>query len=154
MTAPRRGAEARGHARGAARRGLVAALTLVALASGCGGSNSADDKSEANTPAAETTEVAEPSTVQDAITEGAKIIDVRTPEEFATGHLTDAVNIDLSDPDFAERIADLDKTASYVVYCASGNRAGTAIGIMREQGFDDLLNGGGYEDLALGVPTT
>ncbi len=100
------------------------------------------------------TAVAEPSTVHEAIADGAKIIDVRTPEEFAIGHLRGAVNIDLSGPDFNERISALDETGSYVVYCASGNRAGTAIEAMRDQGFDDLTNGGGYEDLAAsGLPT-
>ena len=85
---------------------------------------------------------------------GAELIDVRTPEEFDAGHLRGAENIDLSAPDFNERIGALDKAGSYVVYCASGNRAGTAIQIMLDQGFDDLTNGGGYEDLAAsGLPT-
>jgi len=101
------------------------------------------------------TAVAEPSTVRDAIADGAKIIDVRTPEEFADGHLRGAVNVDLSAPDFDERIGALNETGSYVVYCASGNRAGTAIETMHDQGFDDLINGGGYETLAeSGLPTT
>lgn len=136
-------------------RGLTAALVLVMLAgSGCAGSDSSDEAPQSQAPAAAATAVAEPSSVQEAIADGAKLIDVRTPEEFAAGHLRGAVNIDLSGPDFDERVGALDKTSSYVVYCASGNRAGTAIEAMRGQGFGHLTNGGGFEDLAAsGLPT-
>lgn len=138
---------------------LTAAATLLVLTTaGCGSSDTNDDATDdaatsQATPAA--TEVAKPSTVGEAITDGAEIIDVRTPEEFDTGHLRDAANIDVNAADFGDRISDLDQSATYVVYCASGNRAGTAITQMREQGFDNLINGGGYEDLAAtGIPTT
>lgn len=142
------------HTAAASWRTLTAALTLVALAgSGCASSDKADDAPPSQTTDVAATAIAEPSTVRDAILDGARIIDVRTPEEFDTGHLRGAVNVDLSAPDFDERIAALDETASYVIYCASGNRAGTAIKIMRDQGFDNLINGGGYEDLAAyGLP--
>ncbi|MDP2774458.1 MAG: rhodanese-like domain-containing protein [Nocardioides sp.] len=135
-------------------RRLAATVTLVVLAaSGCAGSDSGDSADEAPAQAAPTA-VVEPTTVRDAIAEGAELIDVRTPEEFASGHLRGAVNVDSADPDFAELIADLDETASYVVYCASGNRAGAAILTMRDLGFDDVVNGGGFDDLAaLGLPT-
>lgn len=142
-------------------RNLSAALALVVVAgSGCAGPNSADDAppsqpAQSQATSAAPTEVVDPATARDAIADGATTIDVRTPEEFATGHLRGAVNVDLSAPDFDERIAALDKTASYVVYCASGNRAGTAIKTMHDQGFEDLVNGGGYEGLAAsGLPTT
>lgn len=141
-------------------RTLTAALALVMVTgSGCASSDTADDAPRSQTTEAAATEVAatavaEPAAVRAAIDGGARTIDVRTPEEFATGHLRGAVNIDLSAPDFDARIADLDETASYVVYCASGNRAGQAIQTMHDQGFGDLVNGGGYEDLAAsGLPT-
>jgi phage shock protein E len=131
---------------------MTAALTLVLLAgSGCAASDTADDApqpQDAPSAASARTEIADPSTVRDAIEGGAELIDVRTPEEFAAGHLQGAVNIGLAAADFEQRVADLDMTANYVVYCASGNRAGTAIETMTNQGFDDLINGGGYEDLA------
>ncbi|HXH78754.1 MAG TPA: rhodanese-like domain-containing protein [Nocardioides sp.] len=133
-------------------RSLTGALALVVVVSGCAGSNSDNDPpsqaTQSQATSAAPTEVVELATAWDAIADGATTIDVRTPEEFATGHLRGAINIDLSAPDFDERIAALDETASYVVYCASGNRAGTAIKTMRGQGFDDIINGGGYEDLA------
>lgn len=155
MSADGRRADGGAHIDRVFRRSLTSALALVVLASGCTASNSVSDATESQTPAIETSAVAEPSTVRDAISDGATIIDVRTPEEFATGHLRGAVNIDVSEPDFDERIASLDETARYVVYCASGRRAGAAIKTMQEQGFDALINGGGYEDLAsLGLPIT
>ena len=140
------------HHRRTTWRGLTAALVLVLVAgSGCAGSDASDASDGAppsQAPAAAATAIAEPSAVQQALADGAELIDVRTPEEFAAGHLRGAVNIDLSARDFDERIGALDKAGSYVVYCASGNRAGTAIQIMRDQGLDDLINGGGFEDLA------
>lgn len=73
------------------------------------------------------------------------IIDVRTPEEFAAGHLEGAVNIDLQAADFADRIAALDPAASYVVYCRSGNRSGQAQSYMQSVGFGDVENAGSVE---------
>lgn len=146
-------ADANGHPPLASWRRLTATVALVVLAaSGCAGSDSADEP----VPTGQTapTAVVDPSTARDAITDGAKVIDVRTPEEFAAGHLRGAINADVSGPDFVEILAGLDETVRYVVYCASGNRAGTAIETMRGLGFEDLINGGGYEDLAaLGLPT-
>lgn len=75
---------------------------------------------------------------------GVVVLDVRTPEEFASGHLEGALNIDVNAGDFAEQIADLDHEASYAIYCRSGNRSQTAMALMDEAGFGDLrdLDGG------------
>jgi len=77
-----------------------------------------------------------------------KIIDVRTPEEFAEGYVKGAVNIDVSDPDFKYQIASLDKDANYTIYCRSGNRSAVAIEIMRNAGFKNLVDLGAVEDAA------
>ncbi len=71
------------------------------------------------------------------------ILDVRTPAEFAEGHLPGAVNIDVNSPDFTTAIADLDKTTPYAVYCRSGNRSATALRIMADQGFTGAYHLGG-----------
>lgn len=76
------------------------------------------------------------------------LIDVRTAEEFTSGHLEGATNIDISAPDFAEKIASLDKSASYTLYCRSGRRAGQALEIMKAQGFEKVSNAGGLEEAA------
>ena len=66
---------------------------------------------------------------------GTTLVDVRTPEEYAQGHLPGAVNIDVSSPDFAARLATLDPAAPYAVYCHSGNRSGAAVAEMAAMGF-------------------
>lgn len=135
-----------------------AILTVVALAAvawvllGRG----ADPDSATSRPSPETTGVADIKTTKAALADGAELVDVRTPEEYAAGHLAGAANIDLSADDFDERIAALDLEADHVVYCASGRRADEAITAMRSAGFTGVLvNAGGFEDLAdAGLNTT
>lgn len=57
---------------------------------------------------------------------GAVLLDVRRPDEFAVGHLPGAINIDVTSPDFAQRVATLDKAQPTYVYCRSGARSATA----------------------------
>lgn len=71
------------------------------------------------------------------------VIDVRTAEETATGYLEGALLFDIQGSDFASQIDSLDKTANYVVYCRSGNRAGQAIEFMKAEGFTGTLTNGG-----------
>ncbi len=75
---------------------------------------------------------------------GTTIVDVRTPAEYAQGHLPGAVNVDVSSPDFATQLASLDPSAPYAVYCHSGNRSGVAVTTMAGQGFTNAyhLQGG------------
>jgi phage shock protein E len=74
----------------------------------------------------------------------AVILDVRTPEEFAAGHLPDAININVESSDFATKVAGLDESTETLVYCRTGNRSGVATDQMAELGFTDLadLQGG------------
>jgi len=76
------------------------------------------------------------------------VIDVRTPEEFATGHLTGAVNINWEGAEFMQAIDVLDKSAHYVVYCRSGNRAGQALDMMTSMGFTNVQNYGSVNEAA------
>ena len=77
------------------------------------------------------------------------ILDIRTPEEVAEGHLAGATVINFRSPDFAELIAKLDKSADYIMHCRSGGRVSEAIPMMRELGFTgELTNAGGLEDAA------
>ena len=73
----------------------------------------------------------------------AAVIDVRTPEEVATGHLHGSINIDIQAADFASKMNELDKAANYVIYCRSGNRAGQAIDWMTQNGFTGTLTNAG-----------
>ena len=75
------------------------------------------------------------------------IIDVRTPEEYAAGHLYGAQLIDIQGEDFAGRIAQLEPDATTFVYCRTGNRSAEAVEMMNQQGFSDVFDAGGYADL-------
>jgi len=85
---------------------------------------------------------------------GATIIDVRTPSEYASGHLQGAVNIDIQGTDFAAKIAAYPKDGRYILYCRSGVRAGNALQVMKSMGFTDVTNAGGYAaaSKATGLP--
>ncbi|MGB7818657.1 MAG: rhodanese-like domain-containing protein, partial [Ornithinibacter sp.] len=74
---------------------------------------------------------------------GTTVVDVRTPAEFAEGHLPGAINIDVSSPTFAASVAQLDPTAPYAVYCRSGNRSATAVAEMTDLGFEEAFHLGG-----------
>ena len=80
----------------------------------------------------------------------AVVLDVRTPAEFAAGHLRGAMNLDVQGLDFARRVATLTRETPYVVYCRSGARSDRAGRYLLGQGFDSVVNGGGLEALARG----
>jgi phage shock protein E len=69
-----------------------------------------------------------------ALAAGTVLIDVRTPAEFAEGHLVGAVNVPVESPDFAAAVAALDPDAEYLVYCRSGRRSAIAVDAMRDVG--------------------
>lgn len=63
------------------------------------------------------------------------IIDVRTSEEYASGHIANALNIDFYAPDFQEKIEKLDRNTKYLVYCKSGKRSAKTLELMAKLGF-------------------
>lgn len=68
------------------------------------------------------------------------ILDVRTPEEFNAGYITNAVNLDFYDSNFSVQLDQLDKTKTYLVYCRSGNRSLSAATMMTDSGFSVVYN--------------
>lgn len=74
------------------------------------------------------------------------VVDVRTPEEFAMGHLDGAVNISLTSGNFEQEIQSLDPTGKYIIYCRTGNRSAQAVDIMTDLGFENLHDAGSMED--------
>ncbi len=84
----------------------------------------------------------------------AAIIDVRTSAEFAAGHLKGALNIPLdrigTDIQSAQGI---DKDSPIMLYCRTGNRSGKARAILMNQGFTNVMNGGGLSTLAQTMPS-
>ena len=69
-----------------------------------------------------------------------KVLDVRTAEEFADGHIAGAVNIDFRDKSFTDKIAALDKSATYVVHCQAGGRSTKSLERFRKLGFKAIVH--------------
>ena len=86
------------------------------------------------------------STLRDKLKAGAKVIDVRTPDEFADGAYPGAVNIPLAA--LGARIGELGpKESPIVLYCASGARSAQAARLLKQAGFADVVNAGGLDDM-------
>ena len=68
------------------------------------------------------------------------VLDVRTPEEFAKGHIPGAVNVDFNAPDFQKKVAELDKSKTYLVHCAAGVRSAKACTVMDKIAFPNIVN--------------
>jgi rhodanese-related sulfurtransferase len=72
------------------------------------------------------------------------VLDVRTPAEFQSGHVTNAVNVDYKAPDFEQQLTRLDKTKPYLVHCAVGGRSTKTLPLLQKLGFKNIhhLDGG------------
>lgn len=73
-----------------------------------------------------------------------QLVDVRTPQEFLSRHLENALLIDLYSPDFDERISNLNKEQPIAVYCEVGQRSYQVFEMLQEKGFKEVyhLEGG------------
>jgi phage shock protein E len=82
------------------------------------------------------------------------VLDVRTPEEFANGHLPGARNLNFNAPDFKAAVGALDRDATYLVHCQAGGRSARATAAMKELQFKSVLhlNEGFSEWEAAGKP--
>ncbi len=140
---------------GASRTFLGALAACVFLAS-CG---QGDEQTSTTTSLPTTTSLATSSDASNATANGIRlvsaqagaaiwsdapsdlvILDVRTPEEFAEGHLEGAVMIDFHGDDFASQLGELDPDVPYLLYCRSGNRSGQTTEILRDLGFGDVAD--------------
>lgn len=86
----------------------------------------------------------DPQKAWELIDQGALIIDVRTPQEFQSGHLRGAKLIPISQ--LSARLSELgnNKSRPVVLYCESGGRSARGEKILRANGFEQVVNGGGY----------
>ena len=82
------------------------------------------------------------------------ILDVRTPDEFDSGHVEGAINIDYHGSDFAALIGELDPDQPYLLYCRSGFRSGRTLPLMIRAGLTKIshLDGGINTWNAVGLP--
>ena len=124
-------------------RKLIASFAAIILLAGCSSTGSA------TTVNLNVSEFSQKITEPDVI-----ILDVRTPEEFASGHIEGALNIDFNSGNFANEITRLNPSETYAVYCRSGSRSGQAASIMHKAGFHDVsnLNGGVIDWTNAGLP--
>ncbi len=80
--------------------------------------------------------------VPDLMASGAILIDVRTPGEFAGGHIKGAVNIPVSSISTGIQKKAKDKSAAIIVYCHSGARSGSAKKTLARAGYTNVVNAG------------
>jgi rhodanese-related sulfurtransferase len=79
-----------------------------------------------------------------ALQTGVQLVDVRTPAEYQSEHITNATNINFNDPDFKATMDKLDKTKPIAVYCGAGVRSGKSANLLAQMGFKTIydLQGG------------
>ncbi len=68
------------------------------------------------------------------------VLDVRTPEEVASGHIPNASTINIYDEDFEAKINMMQKDKTIYVYCKSGGRSSQAAQLLQKNGFDKVYN--------------
>ena len=69
------------------------------------------------------------------------VLDVRTPDEYNTGFISRAANLNVLDSlNFVKAIVALDKNKNYLLYCKSGRRSGKALVMMKNMGFQNILH--------------
>jgi rhodanese-related sulfurtransferase len=127
--------------RPALSRFLAGAILLVATTVGvaaCG--SDGGTSSSATAPSAQAQAPLAVAAFETAIGEaGTTVLDVRTPAEYAAGHLPGAVNVDVQSPQFAQAVAELDPSGRYAVYCHSGNRSAVAVAYLVDHGFTHVV---------------
>jgi phage shock protein E len=121
----------------------------LALALGVAGCSRSEPPLAEHAPAVAVAK--DPQAARALIAGGAVVLDVRTADEYAGGHLPSAVNLPIQE--LGQRMADVDrlvggdKTRPIVVYCAKGGRAAKAKQALEAAGYAQVTNGGGLDDL-------
>ena len=84
------------------------------------------------------------------------ILDVRTPDEFESGHLLNAINIDWNGNDFTQQVSKLNQSTPIFIYCLAGSRSASAATEMRKNGFKEVyeMAGGMMKWRAANLPET
>ena len=111
------------------------AASVCGCGSGCGDTTTRSAQDALPAEQAETT-----------VLNSAILLDVRSPEEYASGHLQGARNIPHDRIEAEIAAIAPDKTAQIILYCRSGRRADTALKALRAMGYENVSNYGGLED--------
>ncbi len=140
---------------------LLVALIAAGLITACSTGTSTQSNVQTGAPAQSTSKFVTlpPEQVLKIIRENKDnpnlvILDVRTPEEYQSGHIDGAINVDFYAPDFPQQLDKLDKNKVYVLYCRSGNRSGRTVPLMKQLGFREVyeIQGGISNWLRKGLP--
>jgi len=83
--------------------------------------------------------------LQEIISNGAVILDVRTKGEYQSGHLRNSINIPVDN--LPQNIKKLDKDKPIITCCASGARSAYARRLLKSEGFEQVYNGGSWQSL-------
>jgi phage shock protein E len=132
-------------------RTVIVVLLAAASCSKSEPTSGAATASSSPAPSTTSRSQKDPATAKAWIADGAVVLDVRTPEEFAAGHLPNAVNIPVDQ--VASRLGEIaklvagDKARPIVTYCASGARSKKATLALEAAGHTRVVNGGGLDDL-------
>jgi rhodanese-related sulfurtransferase len=132
------------------KAGFVVALLSISVLGACSSDSSSEDK-KVDTQSVTTDVVDSSSSDASEMNEAGQeivLIDVRTMEEFAEGHLEGALNLNVEDGTLEAALAGLDPDASYQVYCRSGRRSAIAYDLMKANGFEDVADLGSVEEAA------
>ncbi len=79
---------------------------------------------------------------RELISNGATIVDVRTPEEYRTGHVKGSLNIPLNN--LPNHLTKISKDKAIITCCASGMRSASAKSLLKSNGFSEVYNGGSW----------
>jgi len=123
---------------------LILSISLIACAQ-----NKKSDTNTTNTAVSQEQKVISLITPKDLNTRntGIQLVDVRTPEEYAEGHIKNAININLFDDNFEEQMSKLDKSKDIYVYCLKGGRSGKASNQLEKIGFSKVYDlEGGFQN--------
>ena len=113
---------------------VLALMSIVLLA--CSDSNTAEGKSEGH----KMTNV-DVQKFKELISSGdGVLLDVRYYQEFETGKISNAINIDYLSPTFRDDIMDLDRSMAIYIYCKSGARSEKACDVLLQEGFTNVYN--------------
>jgi len=83
--------------------------------------------------------------LKEIIHNGALLVDVRTPEEFAEGHVKGSVNIPVDQ--IQQNLKRFQTKSPIVVFCRSGNRSARAKSMLEQNGINQVYNGGTWMDV-------
>lgn len=119
------------------RLALLPLLTVVLAAAGLARAADPPDAQKAVEQVAPG--VVDAATARKLVADGVKVVDVRTPDEYAAGHVPGAVNIPYDEME--KRYAELGPPATpLLLYCHSGRRSGVAVQTLKEKGFTRLYD--------------